>query len=117
MKTEKIAREDWARYFDQVTKFLEGKRAVVELESLKLGDQVEANSLPLFGITYDYKNDIIEVAMDGLDHLIHKPQDVFVGVGEFGIESIEIVDAQGEKQIISLFAPVVLPKPERAQAA
>lgn len=117
MKTEKINRDDWGRYFDQVTKFLEGKRAVVEIESLKLGDQVEANSLPLLGITYDYKGDLIEVAMQGLDHLITKPQDVFVVFGDFGVESLEIVDAEGDKQIVTLFEPLALPKPEQAKAA
>ena len=38
--------------------------------SLKLGDQVAAEWLPFFGITYDPKDDIFEIALDGVDRQI-----------------------------------------------
>ena len=39
----------------------------IEIASLSICDQIEAEWLPLLGIVYDPKDDIIEVALEGLD--------------------------------------------------
>jgi len=46
--------------------------------SLKLGDQIEAEWLPFFGISYDPKDDVIALALEGHDHLIHKPREIYI---------------------------------------
>jgi hypothetical protein len=71
---KKLEKSQWRVYFDRMSKTLVGKRAEIEVASLKLGDQIEAEWLPLLGISYDPKNDIIEIALEGVDHLIHKPR-------------------------------------------
>ena len=60
---------------------LEGKRAEIEVVSLRLGDQVEAEWLPLLGIAYDPNDDIVEIALEGLDHLIPNPREIYVEKG------------------------------------
>jgi hypothetical protein len=59
MATLKLEKEAWHPYFDNITKILEGKRVEVEVASLKIGDQIEAEWLPLIGIAYDHKDDLI----------------------------------------------------------
>ena len=93
---------------------LEGKRAEIEVLSLRLGDQVEAEWLPLLGIVYDPKDDIVEVALDGLDHMIRKPREIYVEDGAQGLLALEIVDADDVRQIIKLRDPLALPAPRRA---
>jgi hypothetical protein len=93
---------------------LEGKRAEIEVLSLRLGDQVEAEWLPLLGIVYDPKDDIVEVALDGLDHMIRKPREIYVEDGAQGLLALEIVDADDVRQIIKLRDPLALPAPQRA---
>jgi hypothetical protein len=61
-----------------MTKALEGKRAEIEIASLKLGHQIEVEWLPLRGRSHDPKDDVIEIALEGINHIIHKPQEVFV---------------------------------------
>jgi Family of unknown function (DUF5335) len=39
-------------------------RAEIEVASLALGDQVEAEWLPLLGIAYDPKDDLVQVALE-----------------------------------------------------
>jgi hypothetical protein len=56
-----------------MSKVLEGERGEIEVASLSMGDQIEAELLPILGIVYDPKDDLIEVALDGLDHLIPHP--------------------------------------------
>ena len=74
MTTRKLDKKEWHAFFDGVTKMLEGKQAEIEVAALHLGDQIAATWLPLIGITYDPEDDIVEVALEGLDHLIAKPR-------------------------------------------
>lgn len=48
-----------------------GKQAEIEVALLDIGDQIEAEWVPLLGITYDPKDDPVVVLLDGLDHLNH----------------------------------------------
>jgi Family of unknown function (DUF5335) len=56
MTTRKLDKKQWRTFFDGVTTLLEGKQAEIEVASLRLGDQVEAEWLPLVGIAYDHVN-------------------------------------------------------------
>jgi hypothetical protein len=69
MTTRKLDKRQWRTVFDRLSKTLEGKQAEIEVASLSLGDQVEAEWLPLHGITYDPNDDLVEVALEGLDHI------------------------------------------------
>jgi hypothetical protein len=109
MTTHKLDKKQWRTFFDGISTMLEGKRAEIEVASLRLGDQVEAEWLPLLGITYDPKDDIVEVALEGLDHLIPKPREIYVEDGAEGMMAFEIVDADDERQIIKLRDPHMLP--------
>ena len=107
-----IDRSRWAPFLDTITNSLIGKQAEIEVVSLDLGDQIEAEWAPLIGITYDRKNDLIEIALEELDHLIRSPRELFIdyAVGEV-VAAIEIVDADGNRQIVRFKDPLALPAP------
>jgi hypothetical protein len=63
------------------------------------------------GLVYDPKDDLVEVALDGVDHMIVKPREIYLDEGLRGPMSIEIIDAEGTKQIIKLRNPLTLPAP------
>lgn len=111
MAAQKLDKAEWAAYLAGLTTALEGTEAEIELESLEIGDQVEANWLPLFGIVYDHKGDLVEVAMQGLDHLIYKPREIYVDRSAGGLVSLEIVGEDGTKQIVQFREPLMLPAP------
>jgi hypothetical protein len=50
MEIRKLERDRWKAFFDLVSKGLVGKRVEVEVASMKIGDQIEAEWLPLLGI-------------------------------------------------------------------
>ena len=54
------------------------------------------------GIAYDPNDDIVEVALEGLDHLIPKPRELYAEEGPGGLTALEIVDADDVKQIVKL---------------
>jgi hypothetical protein len=117
MAIQKLEKAAWHPYFDQMSKILIGKQAELEVAALNIGDQIEAEWLPLMGIVYDQKDDLVEVLMEGLDHLIPKPAEIYVDYAPTGLVSIEVVDADGVKQIIKLRDPLMLPAPQAAGSA
>jgi hypothetical protein len=115
MTTRKLDKKQWRTFFDRVTKMLEGKRAEIEVVSLRLGDQVEAEWLPLLGIAYDPNDDIVEIALEGLDHLIPNPREIYVEEGRETVEALEVVDADDVRQIVRLRDPLMLPASTQAR--
>jgi hypothetical protein len=111
MTARKLEKAEWERFFDTVSKVLEGKQAEIEVVSLQLGDQIEAEWLPFHGVVYDPKDDILEVELEGVDHLIHHPQEIFVEDGDIGLASMAVVDAEGTREIVKLRDPIALPRP------
>jgi hypothetical protein len=97
---------EWQDYFDQISKALVGERALVEIEGLIFGDRMQAKCLPLIGITYDSKDDVLEIAMEGLDHLIHRPREIVVSEGADGLERVDVVDSSQQKQNVRLVKPL-----------
>jgi Family of unknown function (DUF5335) len=114
---KKLEKSEWRAYFDTMSKALVGKRAEIEVASLKIGDRIAAEWLPLLGISYDPKDDVIDIALDGLDHLINKPREVYVEESGLSLSSLEIIDAEGVSQIIVLRDPLMLPAPAQAAKA
>lgn len=107
----------WHTYFDNISKILDGKQAEIEVASLRIGAQIEAEWLPFLGIVYDPKSDLVEVLLEGLDHLIHKPREIHVDTGVTGLTSVEVIDADDNRQIIKLRDPLMLPYSPAAPAA
>jgi hypothetical protein len=111
MTIRKLEKSEWRPFFDGISKLLEGKRAEIEVASLALGDQIEAEWLPLLGLAYDPKDDLFEVALDAVDHMIPKPCEICIDDDVGGLMSIEVVAADGSRQIIKLRDPLMLPAP------
>jgi hypothetical protein len=113
MTIRKLEKAQWRPFLDTVSKLLVAKEAEIEVASLSLGDQVQVEWLPLLGITYDPNDDIVEIALDGLDHMIHKPREIYLDNGAGTVTSLEIVDADGVKQIVKLKDQLTLPSPRK----
>ncbi len=115
MPTRKIEKPQWRPFLDSVSKGLVGKRAQIEVASLGIGDQVQAEWVPLFGITYDPKDDIVEIALEGIDHLINHPQELWADIGPGGaLATLEVIDGDGVRQILKLRDPLMLSLPSAA---
>lgn len=104
--TRSLQSREWQAYFNEISKSLAGERAFVEIEGLLFGNRTQARCLSLIGITYDSKDDILEIAMEGLDHLISQPREIVVSEGAEGLERLDITDSSEQKQNIRLVKPL-----------
>src|SRR5262245_50822322 len=110
MSSHTIPRSSWRGFFDNMGHAMVGKRAEVETAALDLGDQVVAEWLPLIGITYDDRDNLIDVALTGLDHLIREPTEIYVEDGPDGIETIAVQTGDGARHTLRLREPLMLPE-------
>lgn len=104
---ECIAKNEWKAFFDEFSKSLKENSVELEVEGLGIFDKIEAEWIPIMGITYDPADDMISVIFEKLDHSIAKPQEVVVERSSDGISRIEIVSSEdGAKNILKFRQPV-----------
>jgi hypothetical protein len=104
-----LPKSEWRAFFDRMSDELLGKWAEIEVASLDLGDQIVAQWIPMLGITYDSRDDILDVALDRSNYLIRHPRDIVVEQTPTGIASVSVIDAEGARQVVRLKEPLMLP--------
>ena len=112
-----IPRSEWSQFFDRVSEaLLLGKWAEIEVASAETGDQILAEWVPMIGVTYDSRDDLLDVALDRTDHLIYHPHEIVIEEDAAGLRSIAVAAGDGTRQIVRLKEPLKLPAPERVRA-
>ena len=106
MAIRKLDRDEWEAFFDSVSAHACARTVDVEVLSPALGAQHQGRSVPLIGVSYDPRDDALDVAMKGLEHRIAAPAQIYVDEGPQGLESVEVALGDGSKQILK-FAPVL----------
>jgi hypothetical protein len=109
MQTREIEKDHWQRFFDQISRILQGKLIQIEVDGLELGAQIEANKLSLNGLTYDRKDNAFIISTDEIDHVIRSPQQIFIAEGTQGMDSLKVRSEDGTEQIVSFTEPLALP--------
>ncbi len=110
MATREIPQDHWKDYFDHFSMVMDSELVEIEVAGLDVGDQIEAEWLPLSGISYDPKDDVVVVdAGDVLQHSIRKPRKIHVDEDDNGLHSMDIECAQGHHHILRFKAPLALP--------
>jgi hypothetical protein len=106
-----IEKADWERYCEAVSLAVGASDAEVEVNSPELGAQVEAEWLPLIGISYDPQDDIIDIALEGVDHIIQHPRALNVEVELGNLSVLDITDQDGAHHLLRLRDRLALPGP------
>lgn len=116
MTTDELARPQWRRYFDELSKHLGTVEATVEVTGRDIGDQIAGENMVLRGITYDDKDDLLVVALEPradelepFEHMIYNPQRIMVAAGDRPELTYDVVDAEGHQTLIQLERPPALP--------
>jgi hypothetical protein len=112
MTIRRLERNEWSHFCMHASRLLVGKQVEFEVGSLQIGVQLGARQLPLLGMAYDSRKDVLELMIGELDHLIHAPREFYVDEVLSGPVSLQIIDAQGVRQILILRDPPMLPAPQ-----
>jgi uncharacterized protein YuzE len=107
MPINEIAKDQWQNRFDGFSKqFLTDEQpeyAEIHILSERSGALEETKWLPLEGISYDPRKDILSIKLEDIEHMIEKPAQIYIDEDAGGwINSMEIIDEEGTKNIIEL---------------
>jgi hypothetical protein len=108
---QKIERSRWSGVCAVLSIRLLGKRAQIEVISPVDGLLIEARRLPVIGIAYDAANDALRIMLDGVDHFVFQPRELYLDSGPGGVQSLGILDQEKAWQIVLLRDPLMLPNP------
>ncbi len=111
MATRKLETGELESYFDRVSRTLGTQQVEIEVASLDLGDQIEAQWTGLTNISYDPRSGMLDVAGPTLDHRISDPAAVYVQESEDTLHAVEVERRDGANEIIKLSRPLSLPAP------
>lgn len=108
---EELPRDEWQAALDELTAAHEHTEVTVEIIGRPLGDQIEAEKLPLVYIEYDYKDDVVIVAVasrDGEDpvlrHMINHPRNIYVHPPDpKEAQALDVVAEDGTQTLVTLY--------------
>jgi hypothetical protein len=103
-ETRRVPTDQLEQYFTRFTRnFLirESTNSVdVEVLGADSGDQFEAEGAKIFGITFDPRENSVEFELEGGDHRIINPKEVWVAEEPDGfVTAIEVVRDDGTREI------------------
>jgi hypothetical protein len=104
-----VEKSKWQAATELLSREIHGQPARLEVASLRIGDQIEAEWSPLRGVTYDPKDDLFEFQFEGVDHLVRHPRTFAVREREGLADSLAVVDDEGAEHIVQFRDPFPLP--------
>jgi hypothetical protein len=110
MELQRVERSKWVDVCAAISGGLLGKRAEIELVSPAVGLLIEALWQPVIGISYDPVNDALKIMLDGVDHFVFQPREMYLDFGLGGVQSLGILDEGNAWQIVLLRDPLMLPR-------
>lgn len=113
IRTRQIPREEWTKFFDDLSRKLEGQSVALEVFGPNIGDQVEERRMFFAGLAADMTDEAgsqgqIEIMLGGnpdahLTHTITAPIEVDVQQTELGVASVlRIKAADGTTSLLRL---------------
>ena len=113
MKTREITRDEWTRFFNNLSRRQEGWTVTLEVFGPEIGNQVEERNMFLAGMTAEVtdkadRSDKIEIMMYGrssghLTHTITGPTQVYLEQTDLGVDTaLQIKSADGTTALLHL---------------
>jgi len=104
-----VEKGKWQAAADLFSRAIHGEAARLEIVAAALGAQAEAERSPFRGITYDPKDDLFEIQLEGVDHLVRHPRQFAIQERAGLAHSLAVVDDAGTEHILQLRKPIPLP--------
>jgi Family of unknown function (DUF5335) len=105
--TKQLTRENAEAYFDRLSKrFLlnaSPEAADIEVLAMEWGDQYVSEGARLAGITFNAQTNTLEFELDGGDHRVYQPREIWVVEEPDGfVSAVEVMRPDGVKEVVKL---------------
>ncbi|HZM32247.1 MAG TPA: DUF5335 family protein [Acidimicrobiales bacterium] len=108
-----LPQDRWREQLDDLTEQFAGGSVTIEVLDPEIGDEEEAERLPLAYIEYDPKDAVVIVAVGGgsarfpvvLRHIVQDPQGIVIdtlGEGDDAPAAVEVTGGDGAQTIVTI---------------
>jgi hypothetical protein len=108
MGCRNLEKENWRRFFDLISRTIQGQFVELEIAGPDFGDQVETDWALVEGLSYDEKSDILSILTSDVDHTISSPLEIVVMESGALLKMIGIKDEARHVQVVKFRAPLLL---------
>jgi len=108
MNTYQIKTTEWQSQLDNVSRKLESRKLDIDIIGMDIGSQHEANAIVFKGMAYDPVSDVVEISSEDFEHRIYSPSAIYLTEEQEHIKSIEIIDGEDRRQIITFADQLLL---------
>ena len=107
-ETRELPKVEWRRFFDTISAKLPGK--AVDITLISPQEHVHQSTVwQLHGVTYDPHDDALIISCRQQEHVISAPSQIRIDRDGFQINSIEVLKAPGESELVRFVEPLLLP--------
>ena len=109
MPPQKLQRMHWQGFCRRMSEGLALQRTDIEISSPETGVQLNSRWLPVTGLNYDPRHDLLYIAFEDVGHLTLRPHELYIEISPHGLESFCVLERDNVWQVILLRAPLMLP--------
>jgi hypothetical protein len=109
MTIRRLEHGEWDGFCIRASRGYLGKQVNIEVISPQIGSQLNVRRMPLLGMSYDPKSDVLQLLLGEFSHRIRAPRELYVDEIPLCSVSFEVIDAEGSRQIVTLQDPPMLP--------
>ena len=107
-ETRELPKDEWRRFFDTMSRKLPGK--AVDITLITPQERVCQSRLwQLHGVIYYPHDDALIISCRQQEHVISSPIEIRIDRDGFQINSIEVLKALGESELVRFVEPLLLP--------
>lgn len=114
MSLSPLAKPEWRSFFDAVSPSLRASVVEVEVSGLGLEARIARDWARLAALSYSEHNDILEISVHGADLAIRRPARIHLRRDGPWLQSVEILDSEGNHAFVIFKEPLRLPQPSAA---
>lgn len=107
-ETRELPKGEWRHFFDTISAKLPGK--AVDITLITPRERVHQSRVwQLHGVTYDPYDDALIISCRQQEHVISSPVEIRIDRDGLRINSIEVLKAPGESELVRFVDPLLLP--------
>ena len=92
MQNLHLERRDWQNILDHISRAESSHKVTIEVDREDLGAQKEVENVPLHGVSYDPKGDMIAIRAGAVEHMIARPERIDVAHAGTDLIAMEVTD-------------------------
>ena len=108
MRDQRLERDEWQLYFNQVAQRLQGRWSETEVCERGRDEDEAPRWVPLDGLSYDPAADVFAVDSEPRGRRFDRPREIFVFEVGTLVSAVFVRDAGGHFQVVKIRMPLLL---------